>query len=500
MTTLPSRPDIAVRVLHTSDWHLGVTVANESRSTDYDDVLDEIVDVAISADPDLILHTGDLFNTSRPAMSEFRRAIEVLRRLGDVAPVLALSGNHDSSETMAALGVAVSDPVPQMVQDGTFKMSVSHGAEVRVHHRPSLPEDGAVMTYPTRTGGNLRIASLPFMAVNRFVDDFDDLVNPTAAYVDNLRKVHDLLAAKTREDFDPERDVAVFASHLFVSGSTTSSEKEIHVGDHYATDPAHLKDVYGYLAFGHIHVPQNVGANGRYAGSILEVDFGEAGEQKRVLVADLEPGRPPEIHDIPLKSGRRLVRIKSPLSLLPGRAAEIGDAIAEVTVLAEDSDEAQDAVGPEEPTKLEESSGPFESVTDNSKSVDGEPEDDPYSLSSRVRSMLPRATVVRIIDLRNPSGMLAAALAPGESAPAAERSVAEEYRDWLAGPGLNVIEQSTTDHAPDLELAIAILETAIDVSTSEGEFDRQTLDALAVSHGHSAKIEDRDTGDNDDAT
>jgi len=245
-----------VRVLHTSDWHLGVAVANEARTVDHDAVLNEIVSIAAAADPDLIVHTGDLFNTSRPAMSEFGRAIEVLRRLGEIAPVLVLSGNHDSVEAMAALGVAVSDPVPAMVDADTYDKAVPHGGAVRVHHRPSRPDDGAVMTYPTRTRGALRVASLPFIAVNRFVNDFDDLVNPAETYVDNLRKVHDLLGAKTREGFDPACDVAVFASHLFVSGSNTSSEKEIHVGDHYATDPAHLHDVYGYLALSLIHISE----------------------------------------------------------------------------------------------------------------------------------------------------------------------------------------------------------------------------------------------------
>lgn len=513
MSAVPARPERAVRVLHTSDWHLGVAVANEARTADHDAVLDEIVTISAAAAPDLIVHTGDLFNTSRPAMSEFGRAIEVLRRLGEIAPVLVLSGNHDSVEAMAALGVAVSDPVPAMVDAGAYDKARPHGAKVRVHHRPSRPDDGAVMTYPTRAGGALRVASLPFIAVNRFVSDFDDLVNPTETYVDNLRKIHDLLAAKTRERFDPATDVAVFASHLFVSGSNTSSEKEIHVGDHYATDPAHLPDVYGYLAFGHIHVPQNVGANGRYAGSILEVDFGETGEQKRVLVVDLEPGRPAEIRDVWLTAGRRLRRVSAPLSQLPALADELGNAIVEVTVVAEhpnnsSATDSANAAGDNGSPTGEDLDGVAEAdnagdepdaAADEAGGDEGSDEADQYSLAGRVRAALPDATVVRIIDLRNPAGVLAAALGPGDGGTSEERSVADEYREWLAGPGRSVVAAATGDHAPDLELAVTLLTAAVDAATDGTTIDAAALDGLVATHEGATRTDDADSERTNDA-
>lgn len=85
--------------------------------------------------------------------------------------------------------------------------------------------------------------------------------------------------------------------------------------------------------FGHIHVPQDVaGARGRYAGSILQVDYGEEGEAKRVVVADLQPGRPTQVSSVPLTAGRSLMRIRSTLSELATSADRIGTAVVEVTV------------------------------------------------------------------------------------------------------------------------------------------------------------------------
>ena len=87
---VPARPEAAVRVLHTSDWHLGVTVRNEPRDVDHDSVIAEIIDVAATVQPDAIIHTGDLFNSGRPAMADFGRAIRALRELGEIAPVAVL--------------------------------------------------------------------------------------------------------------------------------------------------------------------------------------------------------------------------------------------------------------------------------------------------------------------------------------------------------------------------------------------------------------------------
>ena len=80
-------------------------------------------------------------------------------------------------------------------------------------------------------------------------------------------------------------------------------------------------------------VPRPRPGRGRYAGSILEVDFGEEGEAKQVVVVDLEPGRPAQIATHELTAARRLRRVREPLSGLAGMAADLGNTIVEVTVL-----------------------------------------------------------------------------------------------------------------------------------------------------------------------
>jgi exonuclease SbcD len=85
------------------------------------------------------------------------------------------------------------------------------------------------------------------------------------------------------------------------------------MGEAYAATTEAIPPGPQYVAMGHIHAPQPVpGAKvpAEYAGSLLELDFGEAGEQKRVVVVDAEPGVPATVRSIPLRAGRRLVRLR----------------------------------------------------------------------------------------------------------------------------------------------------------------------------------------------
>ncbi len=414
---VPPRGAAATRVLHTSDWHLGVTVRNHPRAADHDEVLGEIVAIAAEVQPDLVVHTGDLFDGHRPAMQELGRAIKVLRALAEVAPVVVLAGNHDSAVALEVLGVALGDGHPDDLAAGTYDPYEPTRHRIRVHARPTIAANGAVATYPTRAGGQLRLVALPFVHANRVLVEFDELLEANATYNDSLRKIVGVLAKGAFERFDPTTDVAVFASHLHVKDARTSSEKTIHVSTDYATDPAHLDGRFGYLAFGHIHVPQPVaGGRGQYAGSILEVDFGERGERKRVVVADLAPGRPTVTTSVPLTGGRRLHAVRSALSTLGEHAATIGRGLVEVTVAPEPppTDGA--------PPRL-----------DDPLVLDGQEFD---TLSSAVAHVLPDATVVGVVDARNPL----VAVADEVALPDVPATVHEAFRAWLGGAGTLVAQ------------------------------------------------------------
>ncbi|MFD0391801.1 exonuclease SbcCD subunit D [Streptomyces nogalater] len=85
-----------MKALHTSDWHLGRTLQRRSRDAEFDAVLAEITAIAEDVQPDLIVHSGDLFDSYRPAHKDVLRAMRCLNGLADIAPTVVLGGNHDS--------------------------------------------------------------------------------------------------------------------------------------------------------------------------------------------------------------------------------------------------------------------------------------------------------------------------------------------------------------------------------------------------------------------
>jgi exonuclease SbcD len=106
------------------------------------------------------------------------------------------------------------------------------------------------------------------------------------------------------------------------------------MGEAYAATSEAIPPGPQYVALGHIHAPQPVpGAKvpAEYAGSLLELDFGEAGEQKRVVVVDVEPGLPAGVRSVPLDAGRRLVRAKGEWQQLLTRD-DVHDSYLDLTV------------------------------------------------------------------------------------------------------------------------------------------------------------------------
>ena len=90
-----------------------------------------------------------------------------------------------------------------------------------------------------------------------------------------------------------------------------------------------------YAAFGHIHKPQNLPGsivNGCYAGSPIQLDFGELGEAKRIVLVEARPGHPPEIQSLPLSGGRQLWRFEGTMEQLAEAAPGVGRALALLTI------------------------------------------------------------------------------------------------------------------------------------------------------------------------
>jgi exonuclease SbcD len=300
-----------MRILHTSDWHLGRVTYKVPREADHDAVLAEIVRIAAEEKPDLVIHSGDLFDHRRPSYRDQRRAVRVLHQLAEVAPVVVICGNHDSPELF------------DLLAEWFWPND-----RIRFIGTPRGPADGGVLRYTGADSVVLRLAVLPFVHINRVVEAFEDASSLRLRYAERIAGFQETLAEELFRELDPEREVTAFAGHQYISG--VDFPGHVHtplMRERYATDPDQIPAV-GYAAFGDIHKPQKIPGSkvvGRYAGSPLQLDFGEAGEQKSLVVVDLHPGREADVRLVPLTAGRTLWRFDGTLDELRAVAPAVGD-------------------------------------------------------------------------------------------------------------------------------------------------------------------------------
>ncbi len=288
-----------MRVLHTSDWHVGKRIGRYDRSDEYRAVIDEVVAIAEAEDVDLVLHSGDLFDRPLPPVEALDIGLDGLVRLtGDGSrPVVAIAGNHDSPGLFEALAPFVR----------------RHG--IHLVGEIKRPEAGAVVELSTRAGRAV-VSCFPFLREGRAFHAWEEVAEHYKKYADRLRMISEAYSRHATSVAGTDA-VTFLLAHFLVGGAKVHGhgaprgERELHMGEAYAATSDAIPPGPQYVALGHIHAPQPVpGAKvaAQYAGSLLELDFGEAGEQKRVVIVDVEPNLPASVRSVSLTAGRRLVR------------------------------------------------------------------------------------------------------------------------------------------------------------------------------------------------
>ncbi|MDZ7732812.1 MAG: exonuclease subunit SbcD [Acidimicrobiia bacterium] len=151
------RREASVRILHTSDWHVGKLLRGASRADEHRAVLVEIAELARREEIDLILVGGDLFETAAPGPEAEEIVYRALLDLAETAEVAVIAGNHDNARRLRAVS-----PLLGL-------------GRVRLVSAPTRPEDGGVIDVTTEHGEVARLAMLPFVS-QRGIVRADDLV------------------------------------------------------------------------------------------------------------------------------------------------------------------------------------------------------------------------------------------------------------------------------------------------------------------------------------
>ncbi len=311
----PTVPTIVeVKILHTSDWHVGRRIGGRDRSEEHREVLGEIVEIAADHEVELTLVAGDVFDTSSPPPVAEEIVWRTLLDLSQISPVLVVAGNHDSSARLDAVA-----PLAEM-------------GRISVVGAPAKPEEGGLIHLEDI---GLKAALLPFVS-QRGIVKVEDLMESdpdqhAGEYQDRLKRVISALTEGMAEE-----TINLLVSHLTVFGAETGGgERRAHIFG-YAVPASVFPGHLSYVALGHLHRQQKVPHAGQvwYSGSPLQLDFGEVDDRKGVLLVEAEAGKPAKVTTIPLTGGRRLMTIRGTLAEVVARAGETGDAYVKV-ILAE---------------------------------------------------------------------------------------------------------------------------------------------------------------------
>lgn len=288
-----------MRLLHTSDWHVGRSLHGTDLLAEQEAVLSRLADVVRAERVDVVLVAGDVYDRAVPsadATGVLDRVLSRLRAAG--ATVVLTPGNHDSarrlgfaSGLLAVSGVHVRASTPAL--DEPVLLVDEHG-EVAVYGLPFLEPEVARHQLGSDVGRSHQAV--------------------LSAAMDRVRS--DLY-------FRPGARSVVLA-HAFVGGGEPSdSERDIAVGGVDLVSPS-VFDGVDYVALGHLHRPQTLTPRLRYSGSPMAYSFGEAGQQKTAWLFDLDATGLADVRPVELPVPRELSVLTGELEELLGDPVHAG--------------------------------------------------------------------------------------------------------------------------------------------------------------------------------
>lgn len=313
-----------MRVLHTADWHVGRRLGRFDREADQKAALDRLVDLANERSVDLVVVAGDLLESARPSVESLALVLSTLERLAARGrPVVAIAGNHDPPALFELLAPLLRDRGIHLVGD--------------IH-----PPDQGGLVEVTAGATRVVLACLPFLREGRAVDFTAQSPQWHGAYADRIRRLAEAYSRALVARGSGA--VKLLVGHFLVDGVVLGGgggprgERPLHLGQAWAATDQAVPSGPQYVAMGHIHAPQRVpGAPvpAEYAGSLLELDFGEAGEAKRVVLVDVEPGAPAKVESVAFAAGRRLLRASGRRGELEARVEELSHVWLDLVVHTE---------------------------------------------------------------------------------------------------------------------------------------------------------------------
>jgi DNA repair protein SbcD/Mre11 len=308
-----------MKILHTSDWHVGKVLKGRDRYDEHAAVLGSIVRVAQAEGVDLVLVAGNLFGSATPNAKAQGLVMRTLLALGeDGRQVVAIAGDHDSPGLL----------------DAVYRPALGQ-AGVHVLGTPKRPRRGGMLAGRTRSGDTVHVAALPFLSHLHAARAAEALPPDLAGHaVDYPSQIAAMVRVLT-QGFSPDT-VNVVMTHATLVGGRRGGQREAQTNPAYELPPGMFPPSAQYAALGHLHQQQEIPGPCPifYSGSPLALEFTDIQNASCVLIISAEPGTRAETRAVPVTGARPLQTLRGTLDEVIAAGEQAGDAYLRV-VLAE---------------------------------------------------------------------------------------------------------------------------------------------------------------------
>jgi exonuclease SbcD len=300
-----------MKVLHTSDWHIGRTLHGRKRYEESEAFLNWLAGLIEGEAIDVLLVAGDVFDNSTPsnyAQEIYYRFLYLVAASAN-RHVVVTAGNHDSPSFLNA---------PRELLKYLNVHVVGCAADP--------PADEAILLAGSNHEPGLIVCAVPYLRDRdiRVAEAGESIEDKERKLIEGIRTHYRLVceAARQKRDLLNKPVPIVAMGHLFAAGGRTvdgDGVRELYIGSLAQVGADLFPEGIDYLALGHLHIPQKVGGSDfiRYCGSPLPIGFGEADQQKCVVLVEFSDNAP-HVTEIPVPRFRELKTLKGDWQTIAG--------------------------------------------------------------------------------------------------------------------------------------------------------------------------------------
>lgn len=286
-----------MRILHTSDWHLGQNFMGKSREEEHQSFLSWLIETIKNENINVLLVSGDIFDTGTPPNYAFELYYNFLKQLSTIKTLnttIITAGNHDSISTLKA---------PKQLLEVLNVHVITTGDE----------DENEIIEIKQNDNTEAIVCAVPFLRDSVIRKSLGgETISEKEKLANNGIKSYYENTYKKALELKSDKDIPIIAmGHLTtVGGRTSESERDIYIGGTLDIGGDYLASMFDYVALGHLHINQTVGSNHvRYSGSPIPLSFSESKNIQKVNIVTLENSTVDvEELEVPLK--RKLIVIK----------------------------------------------------------------------------------------------------------------------------------------------------------------------------------------------